>query len=663
MRRYLILLILMSLIPMQLFPQAPPEDAPTLYRLGDDAMRRGDLYRAIDYFKESLRYNPDYVEPLHGLAEVFFRIGEYREAQRYVEQAVALAKRNSEIAALQGRIYTGLNEFEEAGEVFASILRREPNNLDAQFGIAELEVARGRSRNALEVYLRALHSYPRNKRGLLSAAILYETQDNYREARELIKTAVRYYPNDPTVNALAAEHYRKTGEMAAAQDHARRALTEEPGNREALQVLIDVYFDRRDYAAAVPVLEESLQTVDDVLHWYALGKARAETGDIGGAFRAFTAALRKRPDDEICRIVMEDALLSQLPADSEERIGAAATRFAGAEKYMRENRTELARQEYRRGLELAPYSDEGRLGYGETFKRSGDYGKYLSILSIVEREGNAERDVLDEIEIYESILDETVSAGWGVDQFSIDRDRYRIALFADTDSSSLRHSDSEEALIRYLRTLLYGYEQIDVVHVGRAVTFAASFRNARETRADYFILFSFSEDAGTYSLEASVYHGRTGTLLTSMRVFRTGNDRVVRASMRLIKDFQALLPTKGRIYRRDDERVLIDLGRFHGIEEEDVLEVVRETDLELKSRSFGLEVAEDEILGEVIITDVDELLAEGNLSTASFFDLVNPTDVVFLQKEEAEAEDGTDESEEEKNVISSTIYKSLLRIR
>jgi tetratricopeptide (TPR) repeat protein len=663
MKNYVIILLLLSLIPLQLFPQVPAEDAPTLYRLGEDAMRRGELYRAIDYYKESLRYNPDYVEPLHGLAEVFFRIGEYREAQRYVEQAVALAKRNSELTALQGRIYTGLNEFEQAGEVFASILRREPNNLDAQFGIAELEVARGRSRNALEVYLRALHSYPRNKRGLLSAAILYETQDNYREARELIKTAVRYYPNDPTVNALAAAHYRKTGELAGAKDHARRALAVEPANREALQVLIDVYFDRRDYASAIPVLEESLQSTDDVLHWYALGKARAETEDTGGAFRAFTTALRKRPDDEICRIVMEDALLAQLSADSAERLAAAETRFAGAEKYMGENRTELARQEYRRGLELAPYSDEGRLGYGETFKRSGDYGKYLSILRIVEREGKAERAVLDEIEIYESMIDETVSARWGVDQFSIDRDRYRIALFADTDSSSLRHSDSEEALLRYIRTHLYGYEQIDVVHEGRAETFAASFRNARETRADYFMLFSFTEESGTFTVEASVYHGRTGTLLTSLRVFRTGNDRVARASMRLIKDFQALLPIKGRIYRRDNEMVLVDIGRFHGISEEDVVKVVRETDIALKSRRFGLEVAQDDILGEIRITEADELLAEGSLSTASFFDLVNPTDIVFLQNDEKEAENGTAESEEEKNVISSTIYKSLLRIR
>jgi tetratricopeptide (TPR) repeat protein len=667
----LVLILLFSvLLPYCVHGQVDGGQGPgatDLYEDGREALRSGDLYRAIDYFKEALRYNPDYVEPNKGLAEVFFRLGEYGEAERYIRKARSLAKMNTEIAALEGRIYTGLGEFDKASSVFSSILRREPNNLEAQFGVAELEVARGRAKNALEVYLGALRSYPRNRRGLLSAAILYETQGQGQEARELIKTAVRYYPDDPQVHALAASHYLDTGDYGTAKSHAQRALAEDPDNSEALQVLIDVYFAQDMYEQAIPRIKKSLETSSDILQRYALGKALAETGRIDEAMRAFTAALRTRPDDEVMRIVMEDALISQVDRDNAKRVETARERFASARSYENNNRMELARQEYRRGLELAPYSVEGRLSYARLFKQSGDYGKYLSILEVVAEEGNADQDVQDELEIYRSITDDTVASRWNVDQFDIERDMYRIALFADLDSSSMRHTESELPLLSYQETLMYGYEHLDVVHTGQAGSFASSFRTARQTDVDYFVVFSFEEDESTFTLSASVYHGSTGTRLEDLEVFRTGNDRVARASMRIVDDFQALLPVRGRIYRRDGEQVLIDLGGFQSVQPEDSLKVIREEDIALKSRSFGFEYSPGDILGEITVTASDELVSEGRLETSSFFDLVNPTDVVFKAPAEeeggSEEEDGGEATEEEQDVNSSAIYKSLLRIR
>ncbi|MFO7848455.1 MAG: tetratricopeptide repeat protein [Spirochaetia bacterium] len=642
--------------------QSASEDARSIYRQGEDALRADELYKAIDYFRESLDINPDYLEPRHGLAEVFFRLGEYQEAEKHIDKARSLARTNSEIAALQGRIYTGLGDFERAGEIFSRILRREPNNLQAQFGIAELEVARGRSKNALQVYLRALRSYPRNRRGLLSAAILYEARNNYSDARDLIRTAVRHYPDDPKVHAIAAAHYSKSREYDNARDHAENALKYDPDNKEAVGVLIDILFGRNNYEEAVSVIEKSLETSEDVLRWYALGKARAETENMESALRAFTAALRLRPDDEITRIVMEDALLSRLSGDDEGRVEAGEKRFENAGKYEANNRMELARQEYRRGLEISPYDTEGRTQYAETFKKSSDYGKYLSLLKIVEEEGEADRDLLDEIEIYESVNEENIGERWGVDQFAIDRDRYRIALFADTNNSEMLHTESELPLTRYLETLMHGYEHIDVVHVGEADSYSSSFREAREQGVDYFGIISFSEEESSFRLNGSVYHGKTGTQLTSIEAFRTGNNRVAEASVRAVEDFQSYLPVRGRIYRRDGDQVLIDLGSFHSLEPEDELMVIRAEDIELKSRSFGWEYDPKKLLGEVAITETEELISEGDLSTSGFFDLVNPTDVVFSSTSEESSKE-TDVSDIERDVNSSAIYKSLLDIR
>ncbi|MFP4490318.1 MAG: tetratricopeptide repeat protein [Spirochaetaceae bacterium] len=653
--------------------QSASEDARSVYRQGEEALRADEPYEAIDYFRESLRINPDYLEPLHGLAEVFFRLGEYQEAEEYIEKAVSKARSNSRVAALQGRIYTGLGDFDRAAEIFSSILRREPNNLQGQFGMAELEVARGRSKNALEVYLGALRSNPQNRRGLLSAAILYEARNNFDDARELIKTAVRYHPDDSQVHAIAASHYLNSKEYSSAQNHAEAALKQDPDNPEALAVLIELFFRRDMYEDAVPVIEKSLGTREDVLHWYALGKARAEMSRMEPALRAFTAALRMRPDDEVTRIVMEDALLSQLSGDAEARVEAGDKRFENARRYERNNRMELARQEYRRGLEISPYDTAGRTKYAETFKKSEDYGKYLSLLKIVEEEGDADRDLLDEIEIYESVNEENIGERWGVDQFALDRDRYKIALFADTDRSVMLHTESELPLTKYFRTLLHGYEHLEVVHAGTGDSYSDFFRKAREQEADYFAVLSFHEEESSFTLKGSVYHGKTGTQLTTVEAFRTGNNRVAEASVRAAKNLQSLLPVRGRIYRREGNRVLLDLGSFHSLEPEDELMVIRAEDIELKSRSFGWDYSKGKLLGEVRVTETEELVSEGELNTSGFFDLVNPRDVVFSprageadgENTENSGENGVSriESDTGRDVNSSTTYKSLLGIR
>lgn len=636
-----------------------------LFQQGQQRLNRGNLFGAIDLFKEALSYNPNYSQPLFGLGQAYFKLEEYEQALLYIQRARLLDRNNASITALEGRIHTGLGRYETAEGIFQSILQREPYNLEAQFGLAELYAAMGNVENAIAGYQKALESDPYNRRGLLSVALLYAAQNNLSEAAELIQTAVDSYPEDSRVHAIAAEYYFKSDDIDKAEQHARQALQLNEESEEALYVLIRILFSQGRYTDAVQIVEQNIRIDrDNPLLWYLRADAFWRIGDEQRSLDSFYTALSIKPSDELSRIALEEFLMDRYLPDSAERQKAAEVRFEYGQAYERDNRIELARQEYRRGLMLNPYSRDGRVMYATTFKRSNNIGKYLSILEVLEEENRTNQEIRDEIEIYRSLREDSVAQSWNVDQFSIDRYRYKFALFTDTGHSNMIHLQSQSNLTSYMQGILQGNEHIEIEATGEIQSFAEAFRRARETDVDFFVMLRYNEGERAFKAAATVYNGSTGTVIRSFESLRTGNRRVSQALIRIAGSMADALPLRGRIYRRQDDTVLLDVGSFQGIAPEDQFEVIRSENLELSDTRFDLEYAHGDILGQVEITQVDDLLAVGQVDTDQFFDLVNTGDAIVPVRPEESATNAGQESPAQTKVpiIPSEIYKSLLEI-
>ena len=137
-------------------------DAVSLYLQARDEQFSESFYRAIELYKTALKLNPNYVEPMKGLAECFYEINELDEALKYAQQAKQFDKSDMHIYNLLGMIYIGLLEFKLARDQFKYVLSVKPNNIEAQFGLAELDIADGKKREAAAKYLDTLRISPNN---------------------------------------------------------------------------------------------------------------------------------------------------------------------------------------------------------------------------------------------------------------------------------------------------------------------------------------------------------------------------------------------------------------------------------------------------------------------------------------------------------------------
>jgi tetratricopeptide (TPR) repeat protein len=613
-------------------------DARGAYLAGATAQGVEDYELAIERYKEALAANPAYLEPMSGLAQCFLLLEEYDEAAQFVAQARTFDPGNPDLAVLEGRIRIGQGKVPAARALFNEVLGRQPNNVEARLGIAEADVAEGRPKSALARYAQTLTLAPESTRAVLSLAMLSQETGDEKAAASYYELALRSHSSDPRVQLAAALFYAITGDLDAAEKHARIALSLKPGIDRGRILLGRICLQQGKNADAVNVLHDVVSTNrDDVAAWYALGLAYRRSSDPARALSSFASALLLRPDDEVARLGQEAVAVASLPMDDAQRRKMAAFHLEQGRGWEGRSYLEKALAEYRRALILDPTSRDARVAYARIFLAFGFPDKYLSELQVLAKLGVKDSFVQDEIERLTSTLADTLSRSWGYDQHNLERARYTMPVFTIAESNRLTHPLASEDVARYFASMLGRYDRISVPETPPPVGgFDEAFRAARTAGTDYFILLSVDEAERSFSATADVYLSRTGARIASFAAFRTGNDRVRDAFLKLGEQVAGLLSPRGSLLVRKFGDGLVDLGTWQGLKKDDKLLVVRHGGLRLQPDAPGLSWDEKDVVGDFTVTGVDEAVAVGTVASRGYFDYVNAGDsVVFPARKTA----------------------------
>jgi tetratricopeptide (TPR) repeat protein len=262
-------------------PQAKAYYHYTLGRLhlelaGD--FNRGDhLRRAIDEFKEALKYDPTSSEVVVQLAEAYRRSGRIREA--VLEARALLEKDPDNLAAhrLLGRIYFQTLGEPESGTVpretlqlaiqeYAEITRLAPEDTDALLDLARLHRINNDLPGAEATLKRLLEQDPGSEVALAALASIYSESGEYEKAVELLTAATSQAPSSRLLATLAYA-YEQAGNYNNAVESYRRALELDNKNFEL----------RRRLAEALLQAERAEEAL---VEYRALAEADPEDADV-----------------------------------------------------------------------------------------------------------------------------------------------------------------------------------------------------------------------------------------------------------------------------------------------------------------------------------------------------------------------------------------------
>ena len=605
-----------------------------LYNEAVELQNEENYYTASQYYIEVVNSNPAFSDAWFRLADCSYHLGEFDLAFQYLESAEKYEKDRSEIKNLKGMILLALGRTDEARQLFNEVLKKYPNDIDAHFGLAEIELYDGKFSGAENQYAEALKRQNTNRKALLSLALVCAETKRYSQSENYLRQAMQYYSGEPEVHYLAAIIYTMKGDYKSAEKHARIAVEIRGGYEQAYELLAQIVYLQHRYSEVVDLCDFIISRNRNAASaWYLKGTAQTKLGKLEDAITTWDAGLSVKPQDELMRMMLELTVKNELDLDDSRRKPWANYHLNVARQYDSRYDKAGSTYEYQRALMLDPSNAAARLAYAEILELNGMHELYLDQLKFVKEnsESSISTSLSDTIEAYDSLLNNTLAKRWKVDAFYLDKIRWNIAVFYIENTSTFNHADSDR-----LTALACGdvFSGVAITSVKTQVTpvsgYGEAFKNARANNFDYFIMVSLSEGDDDVSLSATMYSGRTGTETFSEKYYATGNNRYSTVLRRFRNSVLSKLTVRGKILQRNGKTVLIDLGRSENIVKDAEFKIVRKGAVKTADAGSGLFFRDDDVVGMLVVTEAGEEVSEAAITSHGFYDRINEGDELVL---------------------------------
>ncbi len=654
--------------------QTRSTSAVSLYNDAYSAQQSGDYYGAVESYREALQLNPQYGDAWYNLAVCVYNLGEYDLAVEYADNALRYSRKTSEIQNLKGMALISLGRFDEAREVFNGILAKYPNDIEARFGLAELKLYNGSLSSAENLYLDALKRDNKNRKALLSLALVSSEEGKDDVAEKYIQQAIEYHNGDPEVYYMASFLATKQGKLTEAERLIRSAIQINANYDRAYELLSNILYEQKRYNEVIDLCDYRISRNRKLTGaWYLKGLSQKRLGDSEAAIATFSTGLSVDPYDEVMRFALEQIADATLSIEDSRRTKWAAFHINKAKEFNRNFDGPSERYEYQKALSVDPLNSGARQSFANMLERDGFYELYLQQLKFikeneitttttaVQTDENTPKTTVqrtaqqikndDTIEALESMMGDNLAHKWDIDPFYLDKTRWNIGIYFVHSGVQILHADVEEIMSLAAGDIFKGVPSTAVNVQTVAVTgYGDAYHQARTSGRDYFIILSANETERSFSLDAQVYSGRTGTKTTDMHIYRTGNDRFAKALRRLRQAVLDILPIRGNVLNNATNSLLVDLGKSDGIVKGAVFDVVKQGKIKTVDTGTGVVYNSSDILGSFTVTKANEEISEGEYKKKGFYDVLNVGDEIVLIK----LPDNSKEESAEGNAVTDT---------
>jgi len=643
----------LSFLPAQSKNSSSAKSAVALYEEGIACQNEENYWTASQNFLEAVRANPNYTDAWFSLSQCSYYLGEYDLALQYLANAEKIEKNNSRIQNLKGMIYLETGDMETARTIFQNVLKSFPNDVEAHFGLAELELYNGKFSGAEAQYEESLARQNNNKKALLSLALLYAGNGNYTKAQNYVRRAMNYYSGDANVHYLSSVIYCMEGDLSEAEKQARIAVEINGNYTSAYELLASILYYRGEYQSSIDLCDYLISHDRNAgKTWYLKGLNQKKLGDTLSAIKTWDKGLSVSPNDELMRMALElDVRESLSLEDSRRKTWAEYHLNTADQAYERYDGT-TASYEYQRTLMIDPTNSRARLSYAKMLELNGMHETYLDQLKFVQENSDfttslskkEQKELVDTVEAYDSILTDTLAKEWNIDTFFLDKIRWNIGIYYTDTSMSFGHADENRLTAMAASDIFSGVAFTSVRTESTPVSgYGEAFRKARESGFDYFVILSLNEAEEDMTLSAAMYSARTGTETKNMHFYATGNGQYSIVLRRLRESILSSLPVRGKIITRKTKTVVIDLGKSEHMVEGAVFDIVKKGKILTADTGTGVYYKTDDVLGQVRITKAGEEISEGVIENKGFYDRINENDeIVLVSLPKADNEDAVD---------------------
>ncbi len=584
-------------------------DAENYFLNGNEYLANHQYAEAILEYKQAIVLNPYYKEAYLHLGQAYQSKGLFKEAVSSYQKAIALDKNYVEAYIDLGVCYEKQNLLNKAQTALKKAIELNPVNPEAHFNLANTLYEKEELKDSLNEYIKTLKIDPTHFQALINLGSIYfkDLKDD-KKAIDYFERAKRIKPRDETSYIKLGELYSKEELFDKAIAEYKKAVNLNPKNVTPLTQLGLLYLTIGRHKDALPIAEKLVNIIPaNPLAHYTLGVTYEKSGRFEEALNEFGTVLSLDPEDEPASFKQERIVLELAPAkvSSIWRQQSSEKYLINAENHLKEGLLTLATYEFKRSLELDPQNPNTRLSLAKLYELLGR--KQLAIwelMKVVELDPNnlEARDRLEKLYFENEV---SLIRKEKITQIP----ESEITLVVCGAAGDYLHYGIDDVAVRMLIVLLKQFPQVtvidevfilndekDVVQVGQNL------------RVKLALMLKVNENEEMVEIIAELIDLNTVKKVLTAHLPIKGKDKLIKASSFLAEKVISAVPIQGMIMKLTDNKVIINLGKTHGLLPDQILEVWKRRSLKPpgeKPKSIGkikvLEVA-PEISKAIIIT-------------------------------------------------------------
>ena len=195
------------------------------YNLAKEYEKLGDSQKIQREYEAALRSKPGWSECINSYALFLMRENKIREAFEVLLRGITITPEDINLQRSMGTVRLKRGEFEEAGQHFEKVLKKEKRDPVAVLGLTDAYLQEGRQEEAASLLDEMESVLPTDKGIRIQYAGTLLTANQFEKAREVIFSLIDEFRNDLATNHVLAEYYACCNDADSVSETLRKIAT------------------------------------------------------------------------------------------------------------------------------------------------------------------------------------------------------------------------------------------------------------------------------------------------------------------------------------------------------------------------------------------------------------------------------------------------------
>lgn len=277
-----------------------PESPAALNMLAQEYIDRGEMDKAMDYARKSVKYGPKKATSLLTLSGLLIVEGEYDEAEALLWPIVETGEKVGKVAdayANLGVIRSRQQRWAEAITFFTRAIEIAPELAKPYHNVGVLYRRMGQPADAVYYFEKAIELSLDKAHTRKQLADLYEQLQRYDEAETQLKQLVAEEPESATNQDLLGAFYARRGRFDLAVPAFERAVALQQSNASLQLRLAESLRALGRFDEAAAIFEQLTEAIpDDARAYFRLARVRLDQGQVDQAVTLLKQAVSIDPE-------------------------------------------------------------------------------------------------------------------------------------------------------------------------------------------------------------------------------------------------------------------------------------------------------------------------------------------------------------------------------